>query len=318
MASVLAELENALDAKNRLSPEQHLQAAQKAAERAVFLNRNLRYFSGNGNPERRQTDLSQLVLDAISQIEPELNRRNIQLEVRLEHSLYALVDTVAFEHAILSVLWFGAHQMPEGGKAFLTLHYSSRGIQLAFTENSHSSNASDSSSAHKLCSLDTLVADNMSVLGLHVARLITESHSGQFRCLKTSQNFTQVFLEFPAEAKLNKPHLYQEKRRFQRVMVNLNAEAHFKGQPKQRVKILVLSVGGAFIAMSQGAVERLNTGDTLSLQILTESGSVIQVPMARVANTHPMGENSGVGVEFTEVDPKGKNLLAALVRTHAS
>jgi len=40
--------------------------------------------------------------------------------------------------------------------------------------------------------------------------------------------------------------------------------------------------------------------------------------MARVANTHPMGENSGVGVEFTEVDPKGKNLLAALVRTHAS
>jgi len=45
---------------------------------------------------------------------------------------------------------------------------------------------------------------------------------------------------------------------------------------------------------------------------------VLSIPLARVANTHPKGENSGVGLEFLELDLKAKNQLATLVKAHAS
>jgi hypothetical protein len=65
-------------------------------------------------------------------------------------------------------------------------------------------------------------------------------------------------------------------------------------------------------------VSQLKCGDSVSLSLQTDADHVLSIPSARVANTHPTGENSGVGLEFLELDLKAKNLLATLVKAHAS
>jgi len=310
LASVLGELETALSLKNT-HPTDSIQSAMKAAERAVFLSRNIRYFSGVNSSHRELTDLSQLILDVINRVEDAFQLRNIQFQAQIENSVFAIIDSVAFEQAVLNLLWFGAHQLPEGGKAVLSLQVLPQGIQLAFSED-------DSESTYQPFAVESLGADSMSVLGLHVSRSIVESHSGKFHCLKNSEQSLQFLFEMPFDSRLNKPHLYQEKRRFQRVTVNLPAEVTLSGKAPFRAQVSVLSVGGAFVAVSQDWMSFLKVDDTLSLKIFTESGTCIEIPQARVANLHPTGSYCGAGLEFKELEGKAKNLLAALVRTHAS
>lgn len=310
LATVLGELETARSLKNT-SAHPHIDSAMKAAERAVFLSRNIRYFGGILSHHRELTDLSQVVLDVVSGLEEVFSSKKISFHAQIESSVFAVVDTPAFEQAVLNLLWFGAHQVPEGGKAVLSLQVLPQGIQLAFSED-------DSESSYQPFAVESLGADSMSVLGLHVSRSIIEAHSGKFQSLKNSEQSLQFLLEIPFDSRLNKPHLYQEKRRYQRVVVNLPAEVTFSGKRTLKAKVSVLSVGGAFVAMSQDWVGLLKVQDTLSLKIFTESGTCIEVSKARVANLHPTGLHAGVGLEFLELDAKAKNLLAALVRTHAS
>jgi hypothetical protein len=311
LASALGELETA-DSKKEI------EAAKKATERALFITKNLRYFSINSRPTTELTDLTQLVLDAVSTVENELRNTNTQFNVQVEASVFAIVDPIAFEQALLNLLYYSAQEIGEGvegGIVHLQLQVLSNGIHINV---SNETNEVDPIAELAPMVVESLGNDSMSVLGLQVARTILEAHSGKLAVFRSLSEGTHLICEIPFDSRINKPHLHHEKRRFKRVSVSFKAEITTAEQVTFPCRISILSLGGVFAAMSHESVARFRVENRIFLKIFTHSQTQIEIPLARIANTHPWGENSGVGIEFLSLDSKAKNLLAALLKAHAS
>jgi len=67
--------------------------------------------------------------------------------------------------------------------------------------------------------------DLLPALGLQVASVILEAHSGKLIYLSSPQDGTQYLVQFPSEPKVQKPsYLFKEKRRHQRIWVDFEAK----------------------------------------------------------------------------------------------
>ena len=310
LASALGDLENS---------ETSFEKTKSSLERAVFLSRNIRYFSSGVRADCSLTDLSQLVFDCIHLRENDFQKKNISLEVRVESSVFGLVDAVAVEQAVLNCLDFASSQSEVGSQVGVNLQVENQGLQLSFSLEGSSKEETGEGLPLQPTAFENLQASNLSVLGLTVASVIAEAHSGTFQCLKSPQEGTQLLLQLPFDARVNKqPHLFREKRRYQRVRVDFSGALSSESGQSFPGRVTVLSAGGCFVALGQEVVSQLKCGDSVSLSLQTDADHVLSIPLARVANTHPTGENSGVGLEFLELDLKAKNLLATLVKAHAS
>lgn len=301
-----------------LNSETNLESAKQALERSISLARNLRYFSSGARADFSLTDISEVVFDCLHSKEPDFEKRNISLNVRVETSVFGLVDALAVEQAIGNLLDFVACNAHSGSEVELCLQVVSQGLQLSLNFNNDSETGEEISRPLQPCALESLDGQNLSRLGLYVCSSIAKWHSGTFQCFKSVGEGIQFVLELPFDARMNKPHLFREKRRYQRVQVDFDGEIKFSSGKRLKGKVTVLSTGGCFFAVSHSGLMGLKTEDKVSLEIQTDAHHTVPVPIARVANAQTAGENSGVGLEFLELDGKAKNLLAALVKAHAS
>lgn len=310
LASALGDLENS---------EKSSERTKKTLERAIFLSRNLRYFSSGARADFALTDLSQLVFDCLQLRESEFQKKNISLEVRVESTVFALVDPLALEQAILNCLDFASSHSTPGSQVGVNLQVINQGLQLSLALEGDAKDEAGEKLPLQHTALENLEASKLGLLGLTVASVIAEAHSGVFQTLKSPSEGTLLLFQVPIDARMNKqPHLFREKRRYQRVRVDFSGVLSSGTGQSFPGRVTVLSAGGCFVALSRDVVSRLSVGDSVSLEIQTDADHSLSIPTARVANTHPTGENSGVGLEFLELDLKAKNLLATLVKAHAS
>ena len=309
LAFVLGELEGATENVSSI------EAAKRAAERALFISKNLRYFAAPPNPINEPCDISQLILDTLSLVEKKFLK--VQFNVSVEASVLVLLDAGAFEQALFNLIFFCASQIKEGGIVHLDLQILPRGIQLALS-NESSQNSKNESTGFVPITAESFGIDSVAALGIQVARNIFELQSGKLHIFQSASEGTQFICELPLDSRLNKPHLYHEKRRFKRVLVHLEGELRGTGNLVLPCRFSILSMGGGFVALSQDWVGRFKVEDQISLKIFSDTQSQIEIPLARIANTHTQCDHSGLGIEFLELDSKAKNLLAALVKAHAS
>lgn len=301
-----------------LNTNESSESAKKSLERAIFVSRNIRYFTSGTRADCALTDLSQLVLDCIHLRESDFQKRNISLDIRIESSVFSLVDPIALEQAFLNLLDFASSHAMSGSQVQLGLQVLAQGLQFRLgIEGTVKDNQSENPSL-ELCTLESLEAQNLALLGLHVCTAIFEAHSGVFQCYQSKAEGIQLVVQFPLDARFNKPHLFREKRRYQRVKVDFPGTVKLQDGTLLTGRVTVLSAGGAFVAVSHDGVARFQHDQRVAIEIQTDSNHTLSIPLARVANTHPSGENSGVGLEFLELDVKAKNLLAVLVKAHAS
>ena len=321
LASVLGELETVLSQNPSVDLAKSLEAAIAATEKALFLSRNLRYFSSGVGIERHSVDISELFFQALSQVEPQFQNKKAELEVKVETGLMAWVDAIAMEQAFVNLLETLLQETPwEGVVAIEFLQTPLSNLQLHLSVESKEGGKSDKPSL-PLQSLDIekRAQEMVQALGLQVASVIIEAHSGRLTHLSNSQEGTQYLVHFPSEPKQQKPsYLFKEKRRFQRIWVDFEAQLVTSSGARFQGKVKILSLGGGFAAMSHDALSAFQIDDRVRVEILSDSKSPLVVENARVANLKLQGEHSGVGLEFSELSLKAKNLLAALVKAHAS
>jgi len=62
--------------------------------------------------------------------------------------------------------------------------------------------------------------------------------------------------------------------------------------------------------VSQDVLGAFQIQDRVKIEIFSDLTSPLIVEGARVANLKLQGDHSGLGLEFTELSPKAKNLLA--------
>lgn len=291
---------------------------KKNLERAIFLTRNIRYFSSGARADFTMTDLSKLFFDCLDSREPDFKKKNISLDVKVEASIVGYADPLGLEQAFFNLLDFASsHATPESQVA-LNLQVVSQGLQLSVSLEGASESEEENRCPLEPCSLPNLEAENLALLGLFVCSVIFEAHSGRFQCFKSKAEGVQLVVQLPFDPRINKPHLFREKRRYQRVSVDFPVNVFSANGKSFKARMTVLSSGGAFIAVNQKEMAQFKCGDLMRLDIQTDAHHSLSIPVARVANTQPKGENSGIGLEFIELDTKAKNLLAALVKAHAS
>lgn len=319
LATLLGELETAKSAKDKAEWHQQIQAAEHVVQEVLFWIRNIHYFTSGISPQMELVDFSNLVFKALEKVEGEYQRFKIEVEAKLEDSIFCLVDPYAIEQALLNLLAFPLQSGHSARKVNLSLRALPSGIRLNFELfNSAQDALVIPTTQFRPLALEHLTSEVAPLLGLQVCHSILEAHSGKFSCLQATAEELEIILELPLDARLNKPHLHQEKRRFPRVAVNLPGRLMGQPHPSFPVRVMVLSTGGAFVAVSQRLAEGFKVGDALALTILPETSSPIEVTEARVANIRLQGEHSGMGLEFLQLHQKAKNLLAALVKAHAS
>ncbi len=121
LGAIAGELDYALTSSKDTDRDKSLLVALSAAERALNLARNLRYFAVHSRLDREPVDLSQLILDAVDLYEKELETKQIRPVVELEDATFASVDPTAMKQLVLNLLAFCCQNLPKGGELRLTL-----------------------------------------------------------------------------------------------------------------------------------------------------------------------------------------------------
>jgi two-component system cell cycle sensor histidine kinase/response regulator CckA len=121
LGTIVGELDYALATQSETAKERSQLVAISAAERALSLARNLRYFSVHTKLNIQAVDLSQILLDSVELIEKELELNQIKITVLAEASTYAQVDPGAIQQVVLNLLAHARKALPKGGKVTLSL-----------------------------------------------------------------------------------------------------------------------------------------------------------------------------------------------------
>lgn len=314
LGAVVGEIEYALLLEDAKAREQVLRQALVSAERAVTTSRNLKYFASSTRLDLKPADLSQLILDAVDQIESLFSQARIELHVRVESGVRVVMDSSAIAQALLNLLWFSYFSLPHGGKLSVSLQLSKTSLEISLGHNGQGFSAEQLERIFEPYGSDLMGKDRG--LGLTVAKAIFESHGGEIQAHSNIGQGTNFFVRLPYDPGASKPVLHSEKRRHRRVSVDLPVEVQL-GRRKLRSHLTTLSVGGCFVALGPEEMREVPArGAELSLRVFCQGNEIVEVKRARVASVVPAEGYTGLGIEFLEVDIRGQKLVRALVRAH--
>lgn len=314
LANVVGELDYALTLTDPEARQLAIHRALAAAERAINTTRNLKYFAASTRLELRATDLSQLVLDTVDQIEGLFNQSGIQFNVVVDSGIHAVLDASAFSQAISNLLWFSYFSLPQGGKLTVAMQVSSTKMEISV---GHNGTGYLPEQAEKL--FDAYGNDKSGseqTLGLAVTKAIIESHGGEVAAHSSPGKGTNFFLTLPYRPKDQKRNLFAEKRRHRRVPVSLAAEVTLVGNRSLRSTVTTLSAGGCFVGLPLADLKEMPSVDSkLSLKLFCQGNELVVVTEARVASVVPTDSHLGLGIEFLQLDARGQKLIRALVKS---
>lgn len=320
LGAVVGELDFALASRDSATRDRSMQIALTAAEQALNLSRNLRYFAVHTRLDARVQDLSQIVLDTIDLLENELEARRIKLSVLVEASAFATVDSGAIQQCLLNLISNAAHAMRGGGKLSVSLRRVRHSIEIRCADTGIGIAAEDLERVFEPYFFSGAQALTESQgLGLAVAKALVEAHGGEISVESQKGIGTAFTLVVPAEPDYPPPSPQREKRRYRRVSATLPIEFTVEGSPPVRTELTTLSVGGCFVRLPD--VEKLDKAarnKAVSLRIAYFGSEWIAIPQARIASICRIHNHTGFGIEFIEYDAKARKLLAALVKSHSS
>lgn len=319
LATIVGELDFALSSQQPAAKERSMMIAVNAAERALSLARNLRYFSVHTRLDLAPQDLSQILLDTVELVEKELELAKIKIAVLAEAGTCGIVDAGAMQQVILNLLANARKNIPGGGTITISLRQVEHQAEIR---------CSDSGPGISERELDTVFepyaetenSDGFPNLGLAVCKALIESHGGDIQISSRVGIGTQVSLFLPFDPKLKRPRDFSEERRFRRIKLSLPANLTLvHGQSTLKTELTTLSIGGCYTRITDTAAARLpELNETVSIQLFHFGGEVLEIARARVASVSWAGIHSGIGIEFMELDPRAKKILTAIVKSHSA
>ena len=327
LATIVGELDFALGSQNTHSKERSIMVAVSAAERALSLARNLRYFSVHTRLDLAPIDLSQILLDTVELVEKELELAKIKIAVLAEASTCTIGDAGAMQQVVLNLLANAKRNLPLGGQITISLRQNQRLVEIRCSDSGQGIGQREVEQAFEAygtpAPTETAGYPN---LGLAVCKALVESHGGEIQVSSRTGgpagtgSGTQVTLFFPYDPKIVKPKDFgSEERRFRRIHVSLPVTLTFvRGQAMLNTELTQLSIGGCYTRIVDSTATRLpEINETVSLQIFHFGREVLEIPKGRVASVAWAGAHSGIGIEFLELDTRAKKLLSAIVKSHS-
>lgn len=317
---VVGELDSALSLLKSDSQKDTIRVAYQAAEEAVRLARNLRYFAVHTRLDTHVVDISQVLLDSVDLMEREFESRKIETEIFVEDSTYVNIDPSAIQQVILNLFSHAFSAMPQGGKLSLSLHQKEDSIEVLFSDTGHGIRPEDKDELFEPNFVSRSGGHSAQRRGLELAvsKALIEAHGGELTVNSRAEKGSTLTVHLPFQPGAAKPSLFLEKRRFRRVQLNLPAEITFDGRTTHG-HLIVLSIGGAFLALPEMKSEAFpDSKCQVSIKISYFNAGVVQIPQAIVINRVFQGPEAGIGVNFTKLDPKSKKILSALIRSHST
>ncbi len=327
LAAIVGELDFALTTESVPAKERATFVAVTAAERALALARNLRYFSVHSRMNVQVVDLSQVLLDTVELVERELEHAKIKITVLAEASSYVQADSGALQQTLLNLLSHAKDGLPKGGQITLSLRQSGKQIEIRCADNgpgipeSEMDYLFESPSGVRTPNAEGVaLSATISRLGLRVARALIETQGGELTVQSREGFGTSVTLHLPFDAKLPKPTPFHEERRYRRIPIQLPANLFLsKGQSTIKCELGTLSFGGCYLLLSGPQNEVLpELNDIVSLKIHYFGEEALEIFKARIASVSWAGNRSGIGIEFLELDGRAKKLLEAILKSHSS
>lgn len=327
LGTLVGELDYALSTTNSAAKERSTLTAVAAAERALSLARNLRYFSVHTQLNTEIHDVSQIVLDSVELVEKELELFKIKITVLAEAATYGLVDAGAIQQIVLNLLASARRTMPKGGTITLSLRRTENQIELKCADTGHGIPEREIETmfepyAGKKTDGATPLEGLFQVhnLGLSVSKALVDAHGGDITVDSKVGMGTAISINIPYDPKLVRISPFPEERRFRRIHLKMPVELFLsRGQTSLRTELTTLSIGGCFTRITDSIASPLpEINDSLSIRIHYFGNEVLEIGRCRIASVSWAGVHSGLGIEFMELDGRGRKVLEAIVKSHSS
>ncbi len=307
LAAIIGELDSALTQENKESSQKSTQIALKAAETALGLIRNFRYFTTHPEKEspseKPLIDLSQVVLDSVELIEKELEISHIEIKVAAEAMTFASIEHDIYQHVVLNLLSQSKNNIGKEGKIFLSLKKCNSEIILKCQDNGKNPLGNHSS------------LNAIQSLSLAYCRELTEAYQAKWEQFHSEEEGNVTLVTLPASK--NEPEIFQDQRRFRRVKVTLPMAFQLsKDKTWVKTELDTLSFGGCFALMGETKQSFPEFNETVSLRIHHFGEEVIEIPKARIASVFVSGDKAGMGIEFLELSQHHQKLLEAILKGH--
>lgn len=316
LGATVGELHWALKVTDPKAQKESLTTALKAAERALGLARNLKYFASHGRLSLEPVELSQLLLDTVDVVEQEFSAAGIRVNVYAEASTYISADPQAFRHIILNLLSCSRDTLSGGGTITLSLRKLMTSVEIKISDNGKGIAAAEEEDVFEP-TFQTSGSPRIRGLGLAVAKALTEDMNGTIEVETEAGKGTSFFLTLPFDPKLDKSPPFHQRRRFRRIHIQMPAQLKLHSGLSFEVELRVLSSGGAFLKLPDDAkVLPADLEQPSALTIRYFDNQTIEVPRCWIVDMCWLGPHRGAGISFEEVSEKGQVLIASLVQGH--
>lgn len=318
LSALMAEIEEALQSESPEAKDKALTLSLKALDHALFISKNLRYFSKKSQVPHKVSDISEQVLHTLDALEKDFKDQAIELGAFIESGIFSRLDPGALHQILSNLLLNAVSAMPTGGK--LTVALARNKQQLEFC-------ISDTGFGLRKDQIDHLFEPYQTIsqksfhakdrgLGLIVAKALIESEGGELSVRSTVGKGTNFIFTLPYDPSTPKPEPFLQKRRFQRVDLTIPAEVSFPGAEKIQTRVTTISTGGCFLELPPNVLAP-HKNVLVNITLFSLGDAPLYIADARVANVHSNGEGTGVGLEFNDVDKKTLSVLRSIVKGHA-
>lgn len=318
LGTVAGELDYGLSSQDMLVRYRAMSVALAAAEKAIALGRNLRYFAMHPRLDRQNLDLSQLLLDTVELVEKDLKIQHVKVTVLVEASRYVFIDPGALQTVLLNLFTRAAQTMPQGGKLAVSMRQTGKHIEIACTDTGVGIPPERLMDLFAPVAINDHKINDTAAMEFAVSKALVESMGGEIRVQSQVGAGTTFILAFPYDPQAVSPSNHREGRRFRRVQATLPVEVSFQGQSPFTSELQTLSVRGCFLAVPEAHGLRLPEPEsTGSLRIYYYQDQVLDISRCRVASHSKNGTAIGLGIEFLDFDARARKLLAAIVKSHS-
>lgn len=288
---------------------------RQIGEEIYLLTRDLKVFSHTTVLDAELSDLSQVLLDSVDSAEKELHKKGVRVTVLAEAGSYCKVDSIAMGTAFANLILFAGYFLPENSELHISLKHSDKDIRVEIDE---------SSSQHlphfeeQLFHPHALREQHPAISNLCVAPSVAKyaflNHGGNFVASFTGKNKSYL-MTLPYNAAIAPMLSYPKQRKARRVRTHLLGTLLSGYASNEQIVISVISTLGAFLKVPKKEKEKApELNQEITFTVSLHGGSKIAEVRGRVANMSAAEDYYGLGLEFIEVEDKGKLLIGEIIR----
>ncbi len=287
---------------------------RNVGENVLLLARNLKIFSNTSVLDSELNDLSHLLLVSIDSVEKELHAKGVRLTVLAEAGSYCKVDSSALQTAFTNLVLFIGHFLPQNSELHISLKHTENEVIIEMTEDKSLLNPHfEEQLFHPHALREEHPSLNSLCIAPSVAKFAFLNHGGSFE-LKTDAKVRHYTMRLPYDANVSPKLSYPKQRRVRRIKTHLRCELSGEKKTSEDPVVSIISTLGLFLKLPKNQTPPPELNQELSFLLKLNEGNKIANVRARVANMHAMDKYYGLGLEFIEVEERGKTLIEEIVR----